>query len=142
MDVETQKDKASNSDEASSAATVTNGERRPSIDEATKPPSTPLPTIVEGSGTSTGANSDTKDQLEADKSGEVPWSIWTPRQKKLIILSAALAALFSPLSGQIYFPALDTISRDLHVSNSLINLTVTTYMVRSRPYADSGDGIN
>ena len=63
-------------------------------------------------------------------STEPPYSTFTTNTKKLIILTASLAAFFSPLTSQIYFPALNTISADLKVSNTLINLTVTTYMVR------------
>jgi len=62
-------------------------------------------------------------------SDEAQWSIWTPRQKKMIILAASFASLLSPLSGQIYFPALNTIATDLHVSDSLVNLSITTYLV-------------
>lgn len=43
--------------------------------------------------------------------------------------TAAGAGLFSSLSAQIYFPALNTLADDLNVSTSLINLTVTSYMV-------------
>ncbi len=43
---------------------------------------------------------------------------------------ASWAGFFSPVSGQIYFPALNPLARDLHVSASLINLTLTSYMVR------------
>lgn len=43
---------------------------------------------------------------------------------------ASLAALFSPLSANIYYPALNTLSEDLHESLSNINLTITTYLVR------------
>jgi hypothetical protein len=57
------------------------------------------------------------------------WSVWTTTEKKLIILAAGIAAFFSPISAQIYFPALNTIAGDLKVSNTLINLTITTYMV-------------
>jgi hypothetical protein len=42
-----------------------------------------------------------------------------------------MGAFFSPFTAQIYFPALTSIAKDLHVSNSKINLTMTTYMVRS-----------
>jgi len=41
----------------------------------------------------------------------------------------ACAAFFSPLSANIYFPALTSLSQDLHVSNSLINLSLTSYMI-------------
>ncbi|KAJ9137469.1 Quinidine resistance protein 2 [Pleurostoma richardsiae] len=54
------------------------------------------------------------------------FSLW---EKRLIVLGAALSAFFSPLTAQIYFPALNAIADDLHVSLSKINLTVTTYMV-------------
>lgn len=42
---------------------------------------------------------------------------------------ASWAGFFSPVSANIYFPALETLARDLHVSNSLINLTLTSYMI-------------
>jgi hypothetical protein len=35
----------------------------------------------------------------------------------------------SPLTANIYFPAIPVISRDFHKSVELINLTVTMYMV-------------
>ncbi|KAI9704058.1 MAG: hypothetical protein M1820_005680 [Bogoriella megaspora] len=57
-----------------------------------------------------------------------PYSVFTTRQKKSIVICASIAALFSPLSANIYFPALNTLADDLHVSTSLINLTVTTYL--------------
>lgn len=63
---------------------------------------------------------------------EAPYSIWTPNQKRALILTASCAAFFSPISGQIYFPALNVISADLNVSSTLVNLTITTYLVRCR----------
>lgn len=60
-----------------------------------------------------------------------PYSIFNRHQKRLIILAAAIASTFSPLSANIYFPALNSIAKDLKVSPSQINLTITTYMVTS-----------
>jgi hypothetical protein len=57
------------------------------------------------------------------------YSSFTAIEKKAIVFGAAVGAFFSPLSGQIYFPALDALSRDLRVSVNEVNLTVTTYMV-------------
>jgi hypothetical protein len=57
------------------------------------------------------------------------YSIFGPWQKKFIVFTATMGAFFSPFSTQIYFPALTSIAKDLNVSNSKINLTVTTYMV-------------
>ncbi|KAI1747048.1 major facilitator superfamily domain-containing protein [Xylaria castorea] len=61
-------------------------------------------------------------------SGE-KYSIFTTFEKRGIVLAAAAGAFFSPLSAQIYFPALDALSRDLHISITEVNLTVTTYMI-------------
>lgn len=56
-------------------------------------------------------------------------SVFHPLQRKLIVLTASTAALLSPLSSNIYLPALNLIATDLHVSDSQINLTVTSYLV-------------
>lgn len=58
-----------------------------------------------------------------------PYSIFTRGQKRYIVFLAAFAGLFSPLSANIYFPALNTLASDLRVSNALINLTLTSYMI-------------
>lgn len=58
-----------------------------------------------------------------------PYSTFTTAQKRLIILTAALASTFSPFSANIYYPALNSIAADLHVTISQVNLTITTYMV-------------
>lgn len=57
------------------------------------------------------------------------YSSFTQWEKRLIVLGAALSAFFSPLTAQIYFPALNVLADSFHVSSSQINLTVTTYMV-------------
>jgi hypothetical protein len=59
----------------------------------------------------------------------VPYSVFSKTQKRLIILTASLTSSFSPLSANIYYPALNSIAKDLRVSPSQINLTITTYMV-------------
>ena len=42
---------------------------------------------------------------------------------------AAFACLFSSLSANMYFPALNTIAAELHISDELIELTLTSYMI-------------
>lgn len=61
---------------------------------------------------------------------EPPFSIFSSGEKRFVVIIASLAALFSPLSANIYYPALNTLSEDLHESLSKINLTITTYLVR------------
>ena len=60
-----------------------------------------------------------------------PYSRFTHRQKICITLTVSFLAIISPLSGQIYLPALNSLATDLHVPVSSINLTITTFMVSS-----------
>lgn len=57
------------------------------------------------------------------------YSAFTHWEKRLIVLGAALGAFFSPLTAQVYFPALNVVADAFRVGTSQINLTVTTYMV-------------
>lgn len=66
----------------------------------------------------------------ATSASDKPYSVFTLWQKRFIILASSVGTFISPLTSNIYFPALNTIASDLHVSISQINLTITTYMVR------------
>jgi len=66
--------------------------------------------------------------LEYTRSGPV-YSAFSPRQKQFIVFMAACGGFFSPLSANIYFPALNPIARDLGVSSELVNLSLTSYMI-------------
>ncbi|KAL8846394.1 MAG: hypothetical protein Q9221_008507 [Calogaya cf. arnoldii] len=56
-------------------------------------------------------------------------SVFTAFQKKLIVLTASTAALLSPLSSNVYLPALNLIAQDLDVTDSQINFAVTSYLI-------------
>ncbi|KAG8971327.1 hypothetical protein FRC05_011319 [Tulasnella sp. 425] len=58
-----------------------------------------------------------------------PFSAFTKREKWIIVVMAGVAGIFSPISGSIYFPAIPTIAKDFNTSISVINLTVTVYMI-------------
>ncbi|KAI8712974.1 MFS domain-containing protein [Fusarium sp. LHS14.1] len=60
---------------------------------------------------------------------EPPYSVFTKWQKRWINMNSSFAAMFSTLSSYIYYPALTSVSQDLGVSLSLINLTVTSYLI-------------
>ncbi|KAL9109568.1 MAG: hypothetical protein Q9227_005748 [Pyrenula ochraceoflavens] len=60
---------------------------------------------------------------------EKPYSIWSKKERRLIVLAASFASFFSPLASSIYFPALNSIAADLNVTVTKVNLTVTTYMI-------------
>ena len=70
-------------------------------------------------------------QLQNDPAPSIPYSTFTKSQKRLIVFLIAFAGMFSPLSSFIYYPAITSLSKDLHVSIELINLTITSYMVIS-----------
>ncbi|TGJ80422.1 hypothetical protein E0Z10_g8340 [Xylaria hypoxylon] len=56
-------------------------------------------------------------------------TVYTAREKLLIVISAAFSGLFASWTAQIYLPALNNAAYDLHTSIKKINLTVTTYML-------------
>lgn len=60
---------------------------------------------------------------------EPPYCVLSEPVKVAIILTASFAAIISPISGSIYFPAINSLAKDLHKSVSLITLTITTYLV-------------
>ena len=60
---------------------------------------------------------------------EVQYTVFSKPTKRGIICIIALAGFLSPLSANIYFPALSYIGKDLHVSLELMNLTITAYLI-------------
>lgn len=76
------------------------------------------------------AENDARDleELAIVPSGSV-YSAFSTRQKRYILLMVTWAAFISPTSATIYFPALNPLATELNVSNALINLTLTSYMI-------------
>ncbi|KAK4097399.1 MFS general substrate transporter, partial [Parathielavia hyrcaniae] len=68
------------------------------------------------------------EQLRQVPSGPA-YSVFSKSTKRWIIAMAACASFVSPMTANIYFPALNPIAAALGVSINLINLTLTTYMV-------------
>ncbi|KAI0385682.1 major facilitator superfamily domain-containing protein [Hypomontagnella monticulosa] len=60
---------------------------------------------------------------------EPPYSAFSLRQRRAAVVIVSFVAMISPLSGSIYLPATSSIARDLDVSDSLIQLTITTYQI-------------
>ncbi|KAF2097650.1 MFS general substrate transporter [Rhizodiscina lignyota] len=58
-----------------------------------------------------------------------PYSVWSPRAKIFIIMSVATSALISPFGATTYWPAMNLMSNELHISPTLVNLSITTYMI-------------
>lgn len=66
--------------------------------------------------------------LAAVRSGPA-YSAFPTAKKRYIIAMITWATFISPMSANIYFPALNPLKADLHVSSSLINLTLTSFMI-------------
>ncbi|XXG95097.1 hypothetical protein Hte_001357 [Hypoxylon texense] len=58
-----------------------------------------------------------------------PYTVFTPSIIRWIIFMNCISAFISPITANIYFPAIPALSRDLGVSVGQINLTLTTYMI-------------
>jgi hypothetical protein len=59
-----------------------------------------------------------------------PFSIFSLMQKRFIVLIVALTTLLPPLTASIFYPVITLLARELHVSITDINLTITIYLVR------------
>ncbi|KAH8657820.1 major facilitator superfamily domain-containing protein [Xylariales sp. PMI_506] len=58
-----------------------------------------------------------------------PYTVLTRPYRLMLVTIVAMTGVVSPLTGAIYFPALNTLADDLGVSTSLINLSITTYQI-------------
>lgn len=58
-----------------------------------------------------------------------PYSVFSKNQKRYIVFMVTVAAFLSPTSANIYFPTLNPLAEQYHVSNTIINLTLTSYMI-------------
>ncbi|KAK3392696.1 MFS general substrate transporter [Podospora didyma] len=79
------------------------------------------------------ANSDEKhtprlETIQEKPLPEQPYHVFTTRKKWQLVYIVSLAGLFSPLSSNIYFPALSAIADAIHTKIALVSLTVTVYM--------------
>lgn len=60
---------------------------------------------------------------------DIPYTILTEHEKIFTVIIVSFAALVSPMSSSMYYPALNSLAASLHVNPATINLTITVYMV-------------
>ncbi|RAO64524.1 uncharacterized protein BHQ10_000536 [Talaromyces amestolkiae] len=60
---------------------------------------------------------------------DVPYCILPERQKIFLMMLCSFAAMISPISSSIYFPALNSIGSDLGVSTNKMNLSITMFLI-------------
>ncbi|KAL1604025.1 hypothetical protein SLS60_005617 [Paraconiothyrium brasiliense] len=58
-----------------------------------------------------------------------PYSIFTPRMKIWIIFLVSVSALISPFGATLFYPVLNVLSDVLHVTPTMTNVAITTYMI-------------
>lgn len=58
-----------------------------------------------------------------------PYSIFSQKTKLFIIISVSISSLISPFGATTFYPALNVLAKDLHVTATQVNLALTTYMV-------------
>jgi multidrug resistance protein len=108
--------------------------QRAILEEPAKPNSLPVHESSEPSAHSSdetqAAEEDARDleELAAVSTGPV-YSAFSTWKKRYIVIMVTWAAFISPTSANIYFPALNPLKDDLRVSTTLINLTLTSYMI-------------
>ena len=68
------------------------------------------------------------EQMATASTGPV-YSAFGKRKKIYIVTMVTWAAFISPTSANIYFPALNPLQEELRVTPTLINLTLTSYMI-------------
>lgn len=66
--------------------------------------------------------------LERPSLQSIPYSIYTRREKWILVGIVGVAGLFSPLPANIYFPAIPTLTAVFNRSVEDLNLTVTIYL--------------
>ncbi|KAE8350156.1 major facilitator superfamily domain-containing protein [Aspergillus coremiiformis] len=68
-------------------------------------------------------------QRESDTKDDAPYCALSERRKISVMLTASFSGIISPISASIYYPALPSLAKEMHVSISLINLTIMTYLI-------------
>ncbi|KAI0465988.1 chloramphenicol resistance protein [Xylaria cf. heliscus] len=58
-----------------------------------------------------------------------PYTVFSPGMKRWIVAMNCISAFISPITANIYFPAIPTLAQELGVGVDQINLTLTTYMI-------------
>lgn len=69
------------------------------------------------------------EKVEGTDPGKAVYTVFSPSMRRFVVIMAAWASFFSPLSGNIYYPALNSLADEFNTSSSNMNLTLTTYMI-------------
>jgi hypothetical protein len=68
----------------------------------------------------------------------VPYTVFIKAEQRTIKWLVGCSMFFSPFTANVYLPCLEELQQTVGVNSSLINLTITTYLIVSEskePYA-------
>ncbi|KAE8386362.1 major facilitator superfamily domain-containing protein [Aspergillus alliaceus] len=68
-------------------------------------------------------------KIEPNTKVDPPYCALSERRKVSVMLTASFSGIISPISASIYYPAIPSLAKNMHVSISLINLTIMTYLI-------------
>lgn len=68
--------------------------------------------------------------LSRTVSSGLPYTIYNYKTKMFIVASVSVSSLISPFGATTFYPALNTLADQLNVTPTMVNLSLTTYMVR------------
>ncbi|KAF2878445.1 major facilitator superfamily domain-containing protein [Massariosphaeria phaeospora] len=74
-------------------------------------------------------NTDIEKAKSHATSVHIPHTIFSLNEIRFMVFILTFAAIFSPISSTIYYPALGSVAEELQVSDTLVNLTITTFMI-------------
>ncbi|RGP81142.1 mfs multidrug [Fusarium longipes] len=77
----------------------------------------------------TGTDVEDQTQPRTSNGAEPPYNVFSKHKKWILVYLVSLGGSFSALSSNIYFPAIDSISKDLGANKNEIALTITIYMI-------------
>lgn len=119
--------------EAVSPSTASPGDSpstHPTVDDEREEDATSEKTTYEeGTGQEKEQKVDSEEQAPPTSAESPPYTILSRRAQWAMVSLLMTAALFSPLSANIYLPALPLVADELDVSTQAVNLSVTLFMV-------------
>ncbi|KAE8397668.1 MFS general substrate transporter [Aspergillus pseudonomiae] len=74
-------------------------------------------------------NSEEENNTSSEANPKEQYTVLSEKEKVFYIFIASLVTLLGPVSSDIYYPALDLLSKDLNVSKTQMSLTITAFMV-------------
>lgn len=72
---------------------------------------------------------DEKELTPEDVLPSPPYTVLSEREKISNIILCSAVTFLSPVAANMYYPALGPLARDMNVSQSTINLTITVFKV-------------